>query len=250
MSALVQRARRAAAALTPVKPMILRNKRSVVSFTFDDFPASAGSQTCLDILRRHNARATYYTAAGLRQTSAYGQTMFDDEDFHRVLAQGHEIGCHTFSHAVAQELTAAGLAAEFDRNASALREQYGVEELHSFAFPRGVATLSAKHLAAKRFATARGTRSGLHSRWADLAQLRANRIGPEPALFEAAMGLIARAQRGGAWLIFYTHDVGDAPSPYGSTSDQLDRLLSAANESGCVVLPIRNALGYISQPGH
>ena len=71
--------------------------QGVVSFTFDDFPKSAltagGS-----ILERHGARGTYYVASKLAKTDGAVGRLFDVEDISAAHHNGHEIGCHTYTH--------------------------------------------------------------------------------------------------------------------------------------------------------
>lgn len=142
-------------------------------------------------------------------------------------------------------MTISELSGQLDRNAATLRERYNVNEIHSFAFPYGIVTLPSKLLVARRFVTARCSRAGIHVGWADLAQLRANPIGPSDESFRACCALLERARRGRSWLIFYTHDVSDSPSPCGCTTSQFEALVTNAVDSGCAILPVHNALGFV-----
>lgn len=246
MPALVKRAMRGVAMLTPVKPMVLRNRQSVVSFTFDDFAASA-AHAGADVLGQHDVRGTYYVAGSLEGSTGYGEKFYSAAEIEIIKASGHEIGCHTFGHPATQDIDAESFEVDLKRNAANLAQRFGVEELHSFAYPFGIASLASKKVTARRFATARGTRRGLQTRWADLSQLRSNRIGPD---IERGLGLIRQAAKGHTWLIFHTHDVSNSPSRFGCTPSQLDSLIIEARKAGLTVLPIKNALGYVSQPGH
>lgn len=96
MHSIVKRGLRGVALLTPVKPVLLRNVRSVVSFTFDDFPASAG-KVGMQILHRYEVRATYYVSGGLEG----GNKLYTADELRMVMAHGHEIGCHTYDHTAA-----------------------------------------------------------------------------------------------------------------------------------------------------
>lgn len=67
-----------------------------VALTFDDGPDPTWTPAVLDVLRRHGARATFFVV---------GSRVNRHPDLvRRILAEGHEIGAHTFSHA---DLTAA-----------------------------------------------------------------------------------------------------------------------------------------------
>ena len=59
---------------------------------------------------------------------------------------------------------------------------------------------------------------------------------------EQANIALKRAARRRAWLIGFTHDVADAPSPWGTRGADLDSLLHAAHRLGFIVLPVSAAL--------
>ena len=78
----------------------------------------------------------------------------------------------------------------------------------------------------------------------DLAQL--NAISLEMRCWDerAIQSAIQRALHDHGWLIFYTHDVSDAPSEYGSTPAMLDWALSRLAQARIPVLPVREALRW------
>ena len=50
----------------------------------------------------------------------------------------------------------------------------------------------------------------------------------------------ARAEQ--AWLVFFTHDVGEDPSPYGCTQAMLEHALAAVTAGGFDLAPVKQAL--------
>ena len=99
-----------------VEPFRLRNETPMVSFTFDDIPKSAAT-TGAGILEDHGARGTFYVSGGLvGTTSSPDWAAVDAPGHRRPASQGHEIGCHTFSHQRACDLDAASMAAEIEQN--------------------------------------------------------------------------------------------------------------------------------------
>ncbi|MFI7604709.1 bifunctional polysaccharide deacetylase/glycosyltransferase family 2 protein [Micromonospora sp. NPDC049366] len=62
-----------------------------VALTFDDGPDPRWTPQVLDVLRRHHAHATFFVV-GARVNE-------HPELVRRILAEGHEIGSHTFTHA-------------------------------------------------------------------------------------------------------------------------------------------------------
>lgn len=61
-----------------------------VALTFDDGPSGSLTPQVLDILKRHDARATFFV---LGQNAARHQSILA-----RAAAEGHEIGNHSYSH--------------------------------------------------------------------------------------------------------------------------------------------------------
>ena len=60
-----------------------------IALTFDDGP-STWTPTVLDLLRDHEARATFFViGARVRERP---------EDVRRIAAEGHELGSHTLTH--------------------------------------------------------------------------------------------------------------------------------------------------------
>src|SRR2546422_6309977 len=75
----------------------MRNDRPLVSFTFDDFPRSA-LRCGGAILKKYGFRGTYYAALGLMGQHAPVGEIFSLQDLRDLLAEGHELGCHTYGH--------------------------------------------------------------------------------------------------------------------------------------------------------
>ena len=226
--------------LTCAKPAAIGWPDGVVSFTFDDFPRSAFTAGG-PILERHAARGTYYTALGRAGGSGELGPMLLPEDVRAAHEEGHEVACHTFRHLNCSTTPAATIIGDIDENAAALSELLGGFAAVNFAYPYGELSLSTKRALAPRFRTCRGIGQGFNSGQCDLAELRATRIharGYEAARFRQ---VIDRNRAAGGWLIFYTHDVAEAPSRYGCTPAQLEAIVGYAAESGAV-LPVREVV--------
>lgn len=68
---------------------LCRVTRTVV-LTYDDGPSEALTPALLDQLRRHGARATFFPVG--RSAEVRHQLLT------RVVAEGHEVGCHSYAH--------------------------------------------------------------------------------------------------------------------------------------------------------
>ncbi len=112
----------------------------------------------------------------------------------------------------------------------------------SFAYPYGEVCSRTKRLLADLYPSSRGIHPGVNGVASDLAQLKAialERRSWRPARVERWIET-AKAQNG--WLVFFSHDVSDDPSPYGCTPAMLEHALGAARSAGFDVAPVKEAL--------
>jgi len=212
----------------------------VVSFTFDDFPRSAWINGGA-ILERYDRRGTYYTAMGLAGTANNLGPLFELEDLRAAHARGHEIACHTFSHRDCGRASPAEIDIEIKSNAAALAQALDGFVTTNFAYPFGGVSLSAKQAFNGRFASCRGTGRGINRGTVDLADLFSTSLYSHNFDRDRFCQLIEDAQTSGGWLIFYTHDVADEPSPFGCTPAQFQSIVAYAAENA-PVLPVRDVL--------
>jgi len=223
------------------RPARLAGLKPVASISFDDFPKNAWT-VAGPVLARHGVRGTYYTAGGFCGRTVEETVFYDEADLTAMVAAGHELACHGFAHQPTPTLTTGELAADADRNREFLRPFLNGEAPVSYAFPFGRVSPRTKRFYAPRFASSRGVHPGINAGRVDLAQL--NTVSLELRCWDekAIEASIQRALHDHGWLIFYTHDVSDAPSEYGSTPAMLDWALSRLAELRIPVLPVREAL--------
>jgi peptidoglycan/xylan/chitin deacetylase (PgdA/CDA1 family) len=225
----------------PVNVIRSRLEAPVASISFDDFPRSAWT-TGDRILQRYDAKATYYVSGRFCGQFEDGLAYYTADDLQQIRDTGHEIGCHTFSHRHVAGVKTGALHADATRNQAFVSEIMGDYRLVSFAYPYGDVSPRTKFLFARRFSTSRGISGGVNAGLVDLAQLKAIGLSYgswDPAAIESAVQ--AAVQRTG-WIIFYTHDVSDNPTIYGSTPEMLDHALSCVRAASIDILPIKNAL--------
>src|SRR5262249_39733700 len=117
----------------------------------------------------------------------------------------------------------------------------------SFSYPFGARTIKTKRQLSLRFTTARGISPGINKRWTDLADLRANSIYAHSTTEHKIRTLIERAAAERGWFMFYTHDVSDSPTRWGTPPRLFEAAVKQAAASGCLVLPIRSALAAIGR---
>jgi len=219
--------------------------RPLVSFCFDDFPRSALLEggRMLDAV---GVRATYYAAMRfLNEPTDFGDG-FTVADLEGLVAQGHELGCHTFDHLDATTTEPGEYEASIRRNREAFARLLPGVLVESFAYPYGACTDGAVAAARRHSRSARGTRGGMNVGMLDRHELRANKLYSERVPLQVAQELIQENRDARGWLIFYAHDVDPNPSRYGCHPEYLRDTLTGAVESGAAVLPVRAALSLIA----
>jgi peptidoglycan/xylan/chitin deacetylase (PgdA/CDA1 family) len=231
------------------KVLPLQNTAPIVTFTFDDVPASACS-IGTRILEQYGARATFFVAArecGAAQPDGAMRATIDE--LRAVWRSGHEIGCHTYSHPAIRYLSHEQIGLELERNAAALKEIDANVKLRNFAYPYGDISIRTKRHLEGHFDSCRSGHPGINRGVADLGGLDACPL-QDAVLNHAQVGeLIAETARSCGWLIFYSHDVADEPSRYGVSPDLLEWAVASAKRSGCALTNVADSLDLIYRQG-
>ena len=224
-----------------IAPLRLTDTGPMVSFTFDDVPRSAATAGA-SVLEEYNGRGTFYVAGALvGQRDKHWDNISSDEivDLHR---RGHEVACHTFSHSRVLDLDRHAMSEETEKNRRYFRAIDPSIKLENFAYPYGQGSLPRKRQLARRFRSSRGILPGVNSGTVDLHYLRAfpliereiDRDGIDRAFNETVTT--------NGWLIFYSHDVEMAPSPYGCSPSLLRHALEAAARRDIPIVSVAEAL--------
>jgi peptidoglycan/xylan/chitin deacetylase (PgdA/CDA1 family) len=227
--------RRRLAKLVMRRPAQVRLERPMVSFSFDDAPATA-AQAGAALLEAGRLRGTYFVCAGtMGEEGPMGVNSTADQ-LQTLAAAGHEIACHTHSHLDCGKARAAAIAADVERNTEAL-EALGLTPPRTFAYPYGEVSVPAKRVLDDRFGLLRALHHGVIETGTDLNQAPAVGIeGPDGE--QVASRWLQEAARRNAWLVLYSHDVGPDPSPWGCTPQALGRLIETALNGGFEVVTV------------
>ena len=217
----------------------MRNEAPIVSFTFDDFPRSAYYAGGA-ILKAHGFRGTYYTALGLADTLEPVGEIFSREDLVKVVADGHELGCHTFGHCHSWDTAPAAFERSIGDNARRLREWLPETSLTTLAYPLAEPRPSTKRLAARHFSCCRAGGQTYNTAVIDRGLLSAYFLERAKSL-DSVKRMIDRTAAASGWLIFATHDVCETASPWGCKPQFFDDVVRYASRSGNVVLPVCEA---------
>jgi len=239
---------RKAASLVFRRPFAIRPQQPLISFTFDDFPRSAllvGGR----ILKTRGLAGTYYTALGLVGKEAPSGQMFVADDLVTLFEQGHELGCHTFSHYNSWETETATFENSIIENSAALNKLFPGAEFKSFSYPISLPRPLTKAKVADYFLSCRAGGQTLNVGTADLNQLSAFFLEQSRHDIQAIKDLIDRNRQSRGWLIFATHDVSDNPTPFGCTPEFFEQIVEYSVKSGAHVLPVVRALEELDAPG-
>jgi len=225
------------------KPFLMRNTAPLVSFTFDDVPASAYTNGAA-ILEDHDVRGTFYIAGGTLGDMDTNWRVIDGEQVRALHAHGHEIGCHTFSHVGVDTLDAETMDEECRLNGASLRELCGVEATN-FCYPFGRVSLPRKLQLEGRYDSCRGIYEGINAGTVDLSLLRVIEFYDRTLTREKLRRVLRETRERNGWLIFYTHDVADEPSWIGCSPRSLRATIEAVQAENLRCLTIRDALAAI-----
>ena len=106
-----------------------------IALTFDDGPSDRYTGEILDILKEYGIKATFFVVGVNAEKSP--------DLLRRIVAEGHEVGNHTYSHPHLQKMNQSTLAEELART-EALIEKIAHYRPTLFRPPEGVVTTSVK----------------------------------------------------------------------------------------------------------
>ncbi|MBF9059395.1 polysaccharide deacetylase family protein [Rhodobacterales bacterium HKCCSP123] len=110
-------------ARAPVAPVVpdtvtrVHTARPLVAMTFDDGPHPTLTPQLLDILAERGIRATFYVIGW--------RVLREPQLMRRIVAEGHEIGNHTWSHPSLYDYSDAAVLSQLDRTSQAIQETVG-----------------------------------------------------------------------------------------------------------------------------
>jgi Polysaccharide deacetylase len=244
VSQLVRRARgkyqRLTARYVCRRPFAINPQIPIVSFTFDDFPRSA-LLTGGAILQSLGLAGSYYASLGLMGRQTETGSMFLLEDLKALTAQGHELGCHTFSHCHAWNTSPHLFETAVIENRKALSELMPATSFHTLSYPISVPRGRTKRRVSKYFACSRGGGQTFNVGKADLNYLNGYFLEQARDNPEAIKDVIEQNCEAKGWLIFATHDISEHPTRWGCTPDFFEDVVQRSVHSGARILPVFQA---------
>ena len=222
----------------------MSNREPLISFTFDDFPASA-LHVAGRMLAEKKVSGTYYTSFGLMNTVAPTGPVFNPRDIPLLLEQGHELGCHTYHHLHSYNTSSAEFEASILSNRAALAEHAPGRQFTTLSYPISGARPSTKRRCESYFAACRAGGQVPNTGQADLNALRSFFLEQSQDDFYLIEKALEYTVEQAGWLIFSTHDVCANPTPYGVTSDFFQTVVEASVRSGAKLVPVSEGLKEI-----
>ena len=119
----------------------LNTDQKVVALTYDDGPNPPYTDRLLDVLAKHNVKATFFMIGNRIERHP--------ETANRVIAEGHQIGNHTYSHPLLGFLPPRYVQRQIERT-DALLQQHGITEETVFRAPLLTRFLPVAYVLAKQ----------------------------------------------------------------------------------------------------
>lgn len=94
-------------------------RSKAVALTFDDGPSTVNTPRVLEILKQYNAHATFFVLGDRVEAGA--------EVLKQEVAQGHEIGNHTWSHVKLSKLGMKEVNRQYDKTANLVKKLIGYD---------------------------------------------------------------------------------------------------------------------------
>jgi peptidoglycan/xylan/chitin deacetylase (PgdA/CDA1 family) len=218
----------------------VRLDRPILSFTFDDFPASA-AESGGAVLRAHGAQGTFYASFGLAGRETLVGRIAGLAEIERLLRDGHEIGDHTYDHSDALEVSAGGFEESIRKNRGYFETHFPGREFATFAYPFGYLEYRTKNIAQGFYRCSRGAWRGINRGRIDLNLLRSFPLSGDVDVLPQVRKLLERTLRSNGWLVFLTHDVAEDPSNLGCTPRLLEEVLRYALRAGMRIATVQQA---------
>ncbi len=229
------------------KSFNLNLSKPIISFTFDDFPQSAVTHG-LELLDKYGSRATYYIAFGLVDKVTPTGKIANLTDIKQVVDSGNFLGCHTFNHLGVLEQKLSSFDKSIERNNIFLQEMFPPLKFNVFSYPKGQVKPGAKKIVENHFICSRGITPGINKGMVDLNLLKGTRIYGNVSNFAWIKNFIEDNVLANGWLIFYTHDISDNPTPYGCTPELFNEVVKYSKSSGALILSVNEVCDLLKFP--
>ena len=237
---LKDRIKMAGLAMLKARPTKCRLKAPLVSFSFDDAPKTAitiGAK----MLEDAGAIGTFYLTGSHCGQSFEGIEQYSQSDIIALAQSGHEIACHSFSHSRFRGASEHEIAEDLAQNqkffAGALKNPNF--SFDSFAYPYGEFDAKSREFIGERYLNARGVYRGVNYGVLDFANLKTTPLEKRRFSTNYLQNHLKKAIKNNGWIIFFTHDVAEDCSIYGSTPEILTQTIEAVKANDIEIVTVR-----------
>lgn len=233
--------------LKPEKFYKIGNQRPLISFSFDDFPLSAGI-TGAGILKKYNIKGTFYISLGrLGHDSTVGK-ICDLDTIKNLIDEKHEIGSHTYYHTYPYDESLDHYEESIIKNEQRFKELFSASRFETFAYPFGINSNNFKKIVRKYFRCARTTTNGVNFGKVDVNSLKAFPVYGSGENLKLIKSAIQFTLKQNGWLNLYTHDITETPSMFGCTPNYFEDVVKLSVDSGASIVTIKEACDILSIP--
>ena len=226
----------------------IKNDKAVFSFTFDDVPISAATNGA-SILENVNATGTYYVALGMEgaedANDGNDKRFINDAEILSLYKNGHDIGCHTYSHLNIRKSKTKNVVSDCEKNTHRLQDILKTTSIDHFAYPFGMVSPGGKRELGCKYKTLRTTDHGINTGKTDLTHLRAVRLYSNHFDKDNIQSIINEAVKNKAWVIFYSHDICETPSEWGTNTEDFKWVVEQCAKSDGEILNVSHAFNKI-----
>lgn len=217
--------------------------QGMFSVTFDD---GWISQHTLgrSMLQTNNVRATFYL--NVNPFGGYPSFMQTNHVWN-LIADGHEIGSHTVSHANLVNASDSNLVYELAYCREFLTNTFALGGVPSFAAPYGEVDERVITAISNHYANHRGVEPGLNWRDTDVLLLYGTDVNRNTQA--QMLSLIDKAQANNAWIILVAHKLvsGEATEFYQYNVDDLAYLIQYAQSNGLENVTVVEGVALMDQ---
>ena len=170
---------------------------------------------------------------------------FSKADLSQAVADGHELGCHTFAHCDSWETKPEVFDCSVSENARVLAELLPGVLFKSLSYPIAWPRPETKRLVGKRFSCCRGGGQAFNAVTTDLNLLKSFFLEKCRDNPEEVKAVIEDNRKACGWLIFSTHDIHETPTAYGCSPSFFETVVKWSVDSGAQILTVAKALEAI-----
>jgi hypothetical protein len=223
------------------KKFFLKLNKPMISFSFDDFPRSAGINGG-KILRDFGYYGTYFISMGLLGSNSPSGRIADLSDLDVLIKDGHEIGCHTFDHFNGRKTNNSIFLDSIKKNRQSIKIAFPNYIFNCFAYPFNGPSLKLKRQVSEYFVCCRVGGNETNTKLIDLSLLKSFFIDWRNNYdIEIIKNIIDLNSSKKGWLIFSTHDVSNNPSRYGCTPQFFKEIVEYAYHSKSEIYSLKDA---------